>query len=106
MYQIIASKNNINPVYRFDGKIIYLKVNNMTYANQLIAQIQMKGGKVQRGRNWLKLDIIGSNEKIKLGNKILYINNMAEHEIEMDFVEFIHATLKTAGFEIKYIGEI
>lgn len=105
MKQITAQKmtagGNLLIVYRFLGRKIYIKFNNLKYAAGFLAQIQAKGGRVAQGRNWLEVDMFGSHKTAKLGEENLDLENDSEDKIEEVLVKFFYEKLKLQQFEIK-----
>ena len=55
--QIIAKNIKTTAIYRFYSKLIYLKCNNLSYIEQLVSQIESKGGRVKIKENWAEIDI-------------------------------------------------
>jgi len=103
--EIKAVNDKTTAVYRFIGKNVFLKCNNMQYAAQLIAQIQSKGGSVKQGRNWLQCDLIGEHSVANLGTSIIDVDQDSDDTIENKFCEFFKATLEKAQFKVE-VNEI
>lgn len=98
--QITAKNAQVIAVYRIIGKDIYLKANNMMYAEQMIVQIQQKGGRVERGKGWLKIDIFGNNKLVKLGQVTIDLEIATNEFVEDVLSSFYFNTLKAQGFEV------
>ena len=88
-------------IYRFLGRKIYIKFNNLKYAAGFLTQIQAKGGRVIQGRNWLAVDMFGNHKTAKLGEVTLDLEKDSENKIEEVLVKFFHDKLKTQEFKIK-----
>ena len=103
--EIIARNPQTTAVYRFIGRIVYMKMNNLEYAQPLIDKIVQKGGKVETNKGWIRADIIGDNKIVRFGQYEINVDTQSETEIQNMFVEFFTAILKQSGFicEIKDI---
>ena len=88
---------------RIDGKFIYFKFNSSQYANQMVAQMKMKGADIEFGKhnNWIKVDIIKDNELVKFGNMELDIKEMTNSEIEDFLLNFYKQKYEEAKFKVE-----
>lgn len=101
MKQITAKNPKTTAVYRFVGRKIYLKCNNIQYATQLMAQIKARGGFVKQGRNWIEADIFGDNTIAKIEGNEIDLEKTSEDEIQTMLVNFFLKMLEKAKFETK-----
>lgn len=101
MKQIIARNPKTTAIYRFVGRRIYLKCNNMQYASQIMAQIRARGGIIRQGRNWLEADIFGENKIARIGENEIDLEKASDNEIEAILVNFFLKILEKAKFETK-----
>ena len=99
--EIRAKNPKTTAIYRFVGRDIFLKCNNMQYAAQLIAQIQSKGGKVKQGRGWMQCDIYGDNQTAKLGEWNVDLEEDSPDEIEKKASSFFKFSLEKANFKVE-----
>lgn len=99
MKQITAINAQTTAVYRFDGKDIYIKVNNLATAQTLIKQIIEKGGRIQQGRKWIRANIFGDNTYIKMGGLIMDLTILTHKEIEEKLFDFFKTFLESSGFK-------
>lgn len=109
MIQIRASKNTPNGVcsilMRFIDKNIFIKKKqNSPESMNLINQYREKGVKVIERREWIKLDIFGDNELVKLGDKEIDLSKMNEDEKERAISDFYIETYKKGGFIVETHG--
>lgn len=88
----------VEAIYRFDNKIIYVKVNNEQMLQKFLQQIIDKGGKVKKGRNWIQIDMFGEHKKAKIGEKELHLD-AGKEEIETTMTNFFLKKLEEAGFQ-------
>jgi len=103
--EIIGKRHPVTAIYRFYGREIFLKSNNNEYPEQLINQVKARGGTVEQAGGWYKLDIMGSHELVKLGDKEINSKETPMEEIEDILSNFFNNTLKAQGFktEVKNI---
>lgn len=99
--QITAKKDNVLAVYRFIGKWVFLKVNNIQYASNLIKQIESKGGKIYHNRGWIKCDLFGEHTEAKLGGLTLDLTKTSEETIQESLFNFFYGTLEKVSFELE-----
>ena len=99
--EIIAKNPKNTVVYRFVGKDVFLKCNNMQYAAQLIQQIKQKGGHVKEGRGWLKCDLFGEHAYANLGPVQIDLSKELDTEIEQKLCDFFSITLEKAKFKVE-----
>lgn len=103
MREIKAANAQTTAIYRFDRKDIYIKVSNLAMAQKLIQQVIEKGGKVEQGRSWMKVNIFGDNKLIKLGATIIDLELTSEQDVEERLFDFFQGFLKQAGFKVEVI---
>lgn len=99
--QIVAERMPVKAVYRFFGREIYLKSNTAAYDQQLFDQIKAKGGKVDIGAGWIRADIFGDNEEVKLGGITFNPKTLPTDEITMILFNFFKMTLENQGFKLE-----
>lgn len=100
MKQITAKNKEVTAIYRFVGSTIYLKCNSMQYAAQIINQLEQKGMKITRGRNWIKCEF-PKDKGIILQGKEIDLDTTPQEEIETILINFFLMTLNKAGFQTK-----
>lgn len=99
--QIIASNAQTTAVYRFIDKKIYLKVNDMTYASQIIAQLEAKGAKLRHSRGWIEADILGDKQNFIISGVEFDASKLSDKDLEEHFFNLFLGTLKNAKFDCK-----
>lgn len=110
--EIIAIKVPNTIVYRFIGRLIYIKGNSNTYTKQLVQQIEQKGGIVIFGNGWARCNIFGDNTNIKLGKwsvdfeanlvtntETKVIDVASDDVIEKVLCDFFKQTLEVSEFK-------
>ena len=67
--QLTAIKATTTIVYRFIGKLVYIRGSHNAHSIQLANQIKAKGGIVTQSNSaWLKCDMFGDNKLFNLTN--------------------------------------
>jgi len=93
---------------RFIGKIIFMKgvQNSAEYVDKLIADFEKKGASILKGNGgWMRIDIVGSNSLIKLGDVELEVEEVTDKEIENVFFEFFSKKYSEAKFLVQEVVE-
>jgi len=108
MIQINAIKNSpqgiIRVTMRFIGKDMFIKKKqNSSESINMIAQLKNKGLRTWESRQWIKVDLLGENEVIKLG--IIEVNkDMLDEEKEKLLSNFYIEKYKQGGFIVETHG--
>ena len=97
--QLVAIKDTTKVVYRFIGKLVYLKGSHNAYFQQLADQIMSKGGSVVNNAGWLKCDLFGGHTEAKLGSIVLDLTKTSDEAVQETLVGFFKDTLELSGFE-------
>jgi hypothetical protein len=90
---------NVDGIFRSIGKFIYFKYNSSEPANKVINEFRKKGINIQEGKGWLKIDLFGSNEAIKLRDIEIDIEE-DEEIIEEKLFNFYKNEYKRLGFYV------
>lgn len=101
MREIKAINPQTTAIYRFDGKLIYLKVNNEAAGQQFVAKIVQMGGKIVKAKGWFRVDIFNENTYVKLGSLILDLTILTDKEVEDKLFDFFEGFLKMSGFKVE-----
>jgi|TARA_Y100000034_G_C6683709_1_gene300663 hypothetical protein len=97
----------VNPkatvVYRFikGDRHIYIKSNDLTYAPQMITQLEAKGATVKQSRNWLKADLFATHPKAKFGDQEVDVDNDDPEKVQDALILFFTQNLEKAGFKVE-----
>ena len=91
----------VDGVIRILGKFIYFKYNDSTYAKQAVASYRSKGIKIEEGKGWVRVDILGENPVVKLGEYEIDQEEDPEYEIEDKLYNFYKEQFTIAGFFVK-----
>lgn len=100
--------SQLNPQYgkvkghmRIVGKLIFFKFNNSGYSQQIIQQLKSRGASIEEGRGWIKVDMFGDNELIKLDGKEINLKITSSEELEVILCEFYKAQYTNAKFKVE-----
>lgn len=91
---------NIKGLLRIDGKKLFFKFNNSDVANSMIAQLQQKGAIITNGRKWIRANIFGNHERVKLGGEEFDPKEKTPEQLEIILTQFYQVNYARAGFEI------
>lgn len=105
MIQINATKNSekgvVRITMRFIGKNIFIrKKENSSESISMINQLKNKGLRVWESREWIKCDLLGENEVIRLGN-IEVDKDETPEEQERKLSQFYAEKYKQGGFIVE-----
>lgn len=101
--QITATNDKTTAVYRFIGKLIYLKGNNSDYIEQLVSQLKSKGAEIRMLKGWAEVNIFGKNTYVKLGNITMDLSVMTPEEVQDILADFFKTTLDSSGMKCEVI---
>jgi len=97
-----------NPIFRIIGKILYMKgaQDSTKYVDKLIQDFEKKGASINKGNGgWIRIDIIKSNELVKLGDAYIEQEKMTDEEIETILYNFFFKKYKEAKFLVQEVIE-
>lgn len=100
-----SPQGNVDGILRVINKFIYFKYNNTRKSIQIINEFKKKGIKVEEGKGWIRIDLIGDNESIKLKEIIIDTLEDSEEEIEEKLYNFYLNEYKNLGFFIQETNE-
>jgi len=111
MKQIRATKNTPQGIavvlMRFIGKDIFIKKKKGSpEAINLINQYRQKGIKVWESREWIRIDLLGDETLIKLGQNEIDFKDMTEEEKEKTLADFYIDIYKKGGFIVETQDEL
>lgn len=98
-YKKDAQTGELKGILRIDGRKLFFQFNNSGHAQQMMAKMQEKGAIIVPGKNWIKVDMFGSNEEIKLGNKQFNMNEITADELEKLLGDFYIENYTKVGFK-------
>ena len=105
MKQLIATKQTpqyLKAVYRFIGKDIYIKVNSMQYAAQVLDKYKQAGVPITEKGGWMKIDLFYKGDMdYKMGGFSFDIAKETPEELENKMCLFFKGQLEMAMFEVK-----
>jgi hypothetical protein len=105
MIQINAIKNVPNGIaritMRFIGKNIFIrKKENSPESINMINKFKQSNVRLWESREWIKIDMLGDNEAIKIGDDFLD-KDMSEEEMEKNLSNFYIQKYKQGGFIVE-----
>lgn len=106
MKQITANHptQNLKSIYRFQGKKVYIKYENLNAGSDLINRMTSMGWTFKVGKNWIESTVPLDRDVII--NGIQYdFNVLPEIDVENHLINFFHTILKQAGYSV-FIQEI
>jgi len=100
--------SQLNPQYgkikghlRIIGKLLFFKFNNNQYSQQIIQQLKARGANIDSGKGWIKVDMFGDNEVVKLGGKEINMQKTSSEELEVILCDFYKAQYTNAKFKVE-----
>ena len=93
-----AQLGEVKIIMRIIGQMIYFKFNNNQYSESVIQQMQQKGAKIIKAKDWIRADIFGDNEDVKIGGVEFNVKETKEEEKERILSEFFITQYLKAGF--------
>jgi len=95
----------IKGVLRIARQILYFKINNNKYVDQVIEQMKKKGAIITKSLNkdWIKIDIFKEKDLVKLGDKELNFEESTDEEIEEFIGDFYKNQYERQGFLVEEI---
>lgn len=96
---------DVKGILRIDGKILFFKYNDNQYAQQAMAQMQSKGAIITPGRGWIRVNMFGVHEEVKLGGHVFNPQTISNEEVEIILRDFYIENYSKSGFicEVKKI---
>jgi len=96
---------DVKGILRIDGKLIFYQFNSNQYAQQAIAQMQARGAIITPGRKWIRVNMFGEHEEVKIGNKEFNVKEVSNREVELILRDFYIQKYSESGFkcEVKEI---
>lgn len=88
-------------ILRVDGRHLFFQFNNSGHAQQVMAQLQQKGAIIVPGNKWIKVDMFGIHEEVKLGNEIFSLTKTPKDTVEKILGDFYMENFTKAGFKCK-----
>jgi len=92
---------NVKGKLRIKGKDLFFKFNQSEVAQQMIAKMQSGGAIITPGRKWIKVNMFGNHEEVKMGNNVFEPKEKTSEELEIILTEFYQAQYTRAGFEVE-----
>ncbi|MFW6173150.1 MAG: hypothetical protein ACOC5T_05340 [Elusimicrobiota bacterium] len=98
---------DVKGILRIDNKLIFFQYNNNQYAQQAMAQMQAKGAIITPGRKWIRVNMFGDLEEVKLGNNEFNVKKISGEELELILRDFFLENYSKSGFlcEVKEVKE-
>ena len=90
---------DVKGILRIDGKILFFKYSNNQYAQQAMAQMQAKGAIITPGRGWIRVNMFGQHEEVKMGNKTFNAQTISDEEVEPILRDFYIENYAKSGFK-------
>ena len=103
MKQINFKQNQVKGILRIIGKDLFFKFNDSQYAQNMIFQMQQNGAIINISRTWVRVNIFGDNEYIKLGENEFNVKETSIEEIEQILCDFYAQKYKEAKFEVEIV---
>ena len=91
----------IDGTLRVHEKFIFFKYKDSTTSKQVMNEFRKKGLNIEEGKGWIKLDLLGTNELVKLGDYEIDQNNDSLDKIEEKLFNFYKNKYKEMGFYIE-----
>ncbi len=88
-------------ILRVIGRFLYFKYQDSAQTKQVLQNFRSKGVKIWEGAGWIKVDLIGENELIKLGENEYNVKEISEESIEDILFNFYLNQYKKMGFYVK-----
>ena len=91
----------IDGILRVHEKYIYIKYNDTTQTKQVIAEFRKKGVSIEEGKGWLKIDLLGDNKTIKLGDWYIDLEEDDMNKVEEKLFQFYINQYNQMGFYVE-----
>jgi len=93
-------KGLVSGILRIINKDLFFKYNDTNYSKQIIKNFRDKGVDIEEGKGWIKVNLLGKNEVIKLGE--IEIDKEEPNEtIEKKLFDFYLNQYKIMGFLVQ-----
>jgi hypothetical protein len=93
-------KDNVSGIFRVVGRYLFFKYSNTEQSKMIINEFMKKGINIQEGRGWIRVDLIGKNDNIKIGDYEISTDETLE-EIENKFYSFYTEQYRKLGFKVE-----
>lgn len=108
MRTITCEQNNamyghLKIVVRFHGHLIFMKFNNNPQKNQMIANLRNKGAIITEGNGWLRINIFGDHEEVRLNGLVFNPKEKTEEELEQILFDFYYTKYLDAKFIVREV---
>jgi hypothetical protein len=105
MKQFIFKKQTpqgiIDGILRIHEKLIYFKYNNSLQAKQVMNEFRKNGINIEEGKGWIKIDLLGSHEMVRLGDQVIDQTEDSLEEIEDKLFKFYKEQYAKQGFYLE-----
>lgn len=92
---------HVKGILRIKGKRLFFKFNNSDIANNMMAQMQQRGAIITPGRKWIRVNLFGTHESVKLNGEEFNPQEKTPEQLEVIQTEFYQFQYTKAGFEVK-----
>ena len=96
----------VDGLMRVVGKDIFLKIKNTQHLDAILKQLEKKGAKIGKGRNWVRIDIFGDNKLVKLGEYEIDLEKDSEKSVEEKISKFYFEQYKKGGCYVEMQDEV
>lgn len=90
----------VEGLIRIKGKRVFFKFNNSDIAQNMVAKLQQGGAIITPGRKWIRVNMFGTHELVKLGGHEFNPQTKTNEAVEVILTEFYQIQYARAGFEI------
>lgn len=90
----------VKGLLRIEGKLLYYQFSNSDMAQTMLAKMQSGGAIITTGRKWMRVNIFGEHEEVKLGGRTFNPKETPEDQIEKILTEYFQVQYARAGFEL------
>lgn len=90
----------VEGIVRIQGRRLFFKFNSSDIAQNMMAKLQAGGAIITSGRKWIRVNIFGTHELVKLGGEEFNPKEKTNEEIEIILTKFYQIQYARAGFEI------
>lgn len=97
-------KDNVSGIFRVIGRYLFFKYSNTEQSKMIINEFMKKGVNVQEGRGWIRVDLIGKRELIKLGDYEISTDEPLD-DIEIKLYKFYTEQYRKLGFKVETQNE-
>ena len=91
----------IDGILRVHEKFIFFKYKDSDTSKQVMNEFRKKGLNIEEGKGWIKLDLLGTNELVKLGDYEIDQKSDSLEQIEEKLFNFYKNKYKEMGFYLE-----